>query len=906
MKRNIIGLACSLLCVFSISLVAPVCAFGETTRELLQQKGFDDPWIDSLNHRGEPRVYSGDELKFIGQTVGGQYAGQVYLGGDGRLWYWDIFNQSVIDPGGPGDKFYNAPMQPEDYRSVSQGFMLTFSSENQTRTAVLDGRSFADVTFRGEYPIAKVSLGDNSIPVKVELDCLSPFCPTNSRDSGFPGVIFSYRLTNTTDKTITLSIGGWLENATYRTGRQQKSSTINTTRTPLAGATGVVLSATGGGPAADAGSMAIAYMGSGGKLAEKPPASWAPAVKAAAQSPIPEGAGVVQSSDHTLAPGESKELRFVLTWHFPFGHLGTLYPGEISRRGHQRNYYSKSFDDAGAVAQEIIRRQNELIDTTWLWTNTWYNSSLPYWFLDRTFLNASTLATTAAVRLHDADDSKLDGRPYFWEGVYLGRGTCTHVTHYEQAFGRLFPDAARDQRTVTDFHAAWDDKLGYVRYRAEAGEGSHFGLPHAIDGHAGTILRTYREHTTSADDSFLRSVWPRVKRATNFMIDQDAGRGFFADKVPADAVNSSPDGILQGPQYHTLDKYWNGVIPWHCGLYMAALRATAAMASDMGDESFASECQRIADSGGEKLAASNFNRKFGYFVHIPDRSAGYLVNINRGCHVDQVMGDYWTSQVGLKRVLPQSETRSALKKLFDNNFYSRIADYRKRALISCVRFYCDDDEPGFIICTFPHGGAKEAVPPSTEGWDALVVGYFSECMTGFTYQAAAHMIAEGMVDEGLALCRAIHDRYAESPLDRNPFNEIEYGNHYTRAMASYGAFIAATGFEYHGPRGHLGFAPRIRPDDFRSAFTAAQGWGAIAQQRTTQKQTQTIVVHHGRVGLQSLAFQLAPDHNPSRVVVRLADRQLDAQFTIEEDRVLVELPERITVAAGESLSIAVQ
>jgi hypothetical protein len=99
---------------------------------------------------------------------------------------------------------------------------------------------------------------------------------------------------------------------------------------------------------------------------------------------------------------------------------------------------------------------------------------------------------------------------------------------------------------------------------------------------------------------------------------------------------------------------------------------------------------------------------------------------------------------------------------------------------------------------------------------------------GFEYQVAAHMIYEGepdseLVEKGLAVTRAVHDRYAS--VKRNPFNEIECGDHYARSVASYGVFLAACGYEYHGPKGYLAFAPRVKPENFRAPFTTVEGWG---------------------------------------------------------------------------------
>ena len=52
--------------------------------------------MKSLFARGAREVYTKkrDELRYIGMPVGGICCGTLYLGGDGKLWLWDIFNQN--------------------------------------------------------------------------------------------------------------------------------------------------------------------------------------------------------------------------------------------------------------------------------------------------------------------------------------------------------------------------------------------------------------------------------------------------------------------------------------------------------------------------------------------------------------------------------------------------------------------------------------------------------------------------------------------------------------------------------------------------------------------------------------------------------------------------------------------
>ena len=106
------------------------------------------------------------------------------------------------------------------------------------------------------------------------------------------------------------------------------------------------------------------------------------------------------------------------------------------------------------------------------------------------------------------------------------------------------------------------------------------------------------------------------------------------------------------------------------------------------------------------------------------------------------------------------------------------------------------------------------------------------------------MVYNGLLTEGLAIIRTVHDRY--HPSRRNPFSEIEYSDHYSRAMSAYSVYLAVRGYDYHGPKGLLGFAPKLSPNNFRAAFTAAEGWGAFEQTLDTHSITGRIRFNYGR------------------------------------------------------------
>lgn len=66
---------------------------------LIGGKAFESCWVNSLTQRGgvlDAKIRGSKQagtLRYIGMPVGGIGCGTVYLGGDGRLWVWDIFNE---------------------------------------------------------------------------------------------------------------------------------------------------------------------------------------------------------------------------------------------------------------------------------------------------------------------------------------------------------------------------------------------------------------------------------------------------------------------------------------------------------------------------------------------------------------------------------------------------------------------------------------------------------------------------------------------------------------------------------------------------------------------------------------------------------------------------------------------
>jgi hypothetical protein len=325
------------------------------------------------------------------------------------------------------------------------------------------------------------------------------------------------------------------------------------------------------------------------------------------------------------------------------------------------------------------------------------------------------------------------------------------------------------------------------------------------------------------------------------------------------------------------------------GLYIAALKAGEQMAIEMGDTAFAADCRQRAEKGRAAMDAKLFNGE--WFIQIPDPANPKKLGAYETCHIDQVMGQGWAWQVGLGRVLNEGTTRSALGALWKYNFARNLDAYDAQADPKGRPYYTDGE--GGLVMTANALGRE--LPFGVYSGFAC---YLNETMNGFEYQAAAHMIAEGMVKEGMTVIKTLDERYDGNK--RNPFNEVECGDHYARSMAGYGALIAISGFEHHGPGRHLGFAPKLTPENFRAPFVAAQGWGTFSQRIENGNLAAAIEVRHGELTLSTLALE---HEGGRRLTVTRGAERIPSSFKRDRKRVLVTLGTPVRLGAGDKLGV---
>jgi non-lysosomal glucosylceramidase len=204
--------------------------------------------------------------------------------------------------------------------------------------------------------------------------------------------------------------------------------------------------------------------------------------------------------------------------------------------------------------------------------------------------------------------------------------------------------------------------------------------------------------------------------------------------------------------------------------------------------------------------------------------------------VDQLVGQYMAHVCGLGYLLEQHHVRRTLESVMKYNFKEQVFFGH----FNHMRTFALNDESALLMATYPHGRRPKRPFP-----------YYNEVMTGFEYAAAAHMLCEGQRENGLKCISAIRDRYDGKK--RSPFDEAECGHHYARAMASWAAVLALTGFRYSGVDHSIRFVSSKSPSRF--FWSSGYAWGTFTQTPIPGGKEVELSVLYGELRIERLVLE---------------------------------------------------
>lgn len=804
--------------------------------------------------------YTGTHTAQISFPLGGIGTGCIGLGGNGGLVDIEIKNRPNKHTSA---EFTHFAIKAEDEHGVVDARILQGDLEKDfigcTERALYTGYGFGpdrgtmagfphfeSCIFQGEFPIAELDFKHHKFPGEVKMTAFNPLIPTNENDSSIPAAFFKFQIKNTSLKKLSYTLALSCNNYYCRTETVHTYEEQNDVKM-------IFLSNTGEKKSAAYGDLTIATNCSyishqeywfRGRWFDNSSVFWQEFTK---PGKLPnrvyettrcnpdsnETSDVATLAAHfTLAPGESEEILFVLSWsnpymnnHWEITHIG-LSEEEIQKRRSilWKNYYATLFSDSRASAVYSLENFDRLYKHTLLYKQAIYASSLPDVIKDAVTANIAVLKSPTCLRLND-------GSFYAFEGVHehMGscEGTCTHVWSYAYALAFLFPKLERSARTNEYMYSMQEDGGMGFRLQLPLGVGPTNHRP-AADGQFGTILRVYREFLISGDMIWLKKIWPQVKQSLMFA---------WSEKN-TDCWDSKQEGILSGRQHHTLDMELFGPNSWLSSMYLSALQAGARLAHILGEEDTSELFLRIFENGKSKLNKTLYNGEYFFQnIELSDKSIlekynnGFSMHgasavnsywneekeeikyqIGEGCSIDQILGQWHADLLHLDNICDPDKTVSALQSVFKYNFISNMREHANPC-----RVYSMNQEQGTIICSYPPNRKKPFIP----------IPYSEETMHGFEYQSASHMILHGLENEGLSCVKAVRDHY--DGYKRNPWNELECGSNYARSLSSYALLLVYSGFVYDMYRKRIGFHP-IHNDSYVFFWSLDSGFGLIKKQ----------------------------------------------------------------------------
>ena len=794
------------------------------------------------------KKYDREHIYKIALPIGGIGTGTVSLGGRGNLQDWEIM--------GIPAKGYN----PGSGRNNSTFFTLYTEINGKKDLRLLEGAvpfyeyegasgaiatnhglpRFSEATFDAAYPFGQVNLKTPQIPVSVRMKAFNPMIPGDIDNSSIPVAVIDYELTNHSKEAVKFSICGSMQNFIGNDGTESKAKDNRNSYRNENGIRGIFMTSEGVDKKLDQwGTISLSTPSKGevtyrtAWLTERWGSSildfWddlsADGKLENRNDEVSEKPMASIALGDILPPESTVTIRFLITWNFPNRTAWSAEP--------LQNYYSLNYSDSWDVAKKTLEDLDRLESKTIGFVKAFCGSNLPSGVKEAALFNLSTLRSQTCFRLSD-------GNFYAWEGCNDNSGccfgSCTHVWNYETATAFLFGDLAKIMRKIEFGVATHPSGLMSFRVKLPLDNIPEFSKV-AADGQMGCLIKLYREWQLSGDDNFLNELYPKAVSALSYAWKKGGW-------------DSNQDGVMEGVQHNTMDVEYYGPNPQMTVWYLGALRAMEEMSIYMKDKEMAAKCRKLFLSGSKWTDENLFNGE--YYIHkilvpkkedIPEEqlvgmgSADYGnpdYQLGEGCLVDQLVGQYLAHVCGLGYLLRKENVAKTLQSIMKYNYQSDLSDH-----FNCFRSYALGNEAALLMASYPKSRPVNPFP------------YFTEVMTGFEYTAAIGMLYEGQTEEGLKCITNIRERY--DGRKRSPFDEAECGHHYGRAMASWSAVMALSGFHYSGVTKEMKFGDKTGQFFWSDGY--AYGTADISAGEPGAKRTVIITVLNGKSNIRKMTIE---------------------------------------------------
>lgn len=790
------------------------------------------------------RTYSGKHLDFIAYPLGGIGAGMFCIEGTGAFSHMSVRNAPDVhfEP----NMFSAITILGRDRQSrVIEGPLPDHKVLTKDKDAGrgIRGRNygfprFSGVTFQAEFPFARLELTDSAMSLTVDVEAWSPFIPGREDDSSLPfaGVeyIFENRSEEAVDAVYYFCAPNFMalnERSRVRPITQgfvlEQDSTEENPHHQGAFAVSV-----------DSDDARVNTTWFRGMHYDTSTMLWNTIEKGNAEHRTAyedpengESPGGHLAVPFHLKPGERRTIRLRLSWFVPKSAL--LYEDEVDPicEGGRCTFRTYPFDQKTyepwytTVLRSIdhaddlwSKRYNALREDTSAFSGTFHAMTLPKPLMEAVSANLPILKSPTLLR-------QSDGRMWGFEGCAdkLGccAGSCTHVYNYAQTLSHLFPNLERTFRE-TEFNEMQDERSGHQNFRAYLPIRPAKHEKHAAsDGQLGGIIRTYREWRISGDLQWVRSLWDKVTHSLEYCIRE---------------WDPEEEGALKEPHHNTYDIEFWGPDSMSMTFYVGALKATSEMGRSLGEN--VERYEHLYEQARAYLETTLYNGEYFHQLvmseglnHDPfsyktlahgttdaDANAetrrlveaeGPKYQYKNGCLSDAVLGVWLSEMSGIMDLVDHDKVDSTLRSIHRYNYKPDLSDHANPQRSG----YAVNDEPGLLLCTWPHGGRP-----------SLPFIYSDEVWTGIEHQVASHLLFRGYKEEALDIIRATRTRYDGTR--RNPFDEYECGHWYVRAMASYGLLQGYTGLRYDAVDKTL-HVSRRNAKRYTVFLSTATGYGTV-------------------------------------------------------------------------------